>query len=145
MTLAPGQSAILYPVAALALLTVVVMGLMLRERIAEMKERRIHPQKMPSSSQMAAVLQNTRGADNYKNLFEMPVLFYVLALALLATGSVTPLQLGLAWGYVALRVVHSFIHVGYNKVMHRFQVFALSGLVLGVMWVLFVVRLAGTP
>jgi len=54
---------------------------------------------------------------------------------------VTPLLLGLAWAYVALRLLHSFIHVGYNKVMHRFNVFALSALVLLVMWVLLVAHL----
>ena len=135
------QAQILYPVAALMLLVVLITVLMLRERVQEMKARRIHPKKVASSTQMAAVLQNTRAADNYKNLFEMPMLFVACCLALLATQSVTPLFLGLAWGYVALRLVHSFIHVGYNNVMHRFNVFALSALVLLVMWVLLVFQL----
>ncbi len=93
------QAQILYPVAALMLLVVLITVLMLRERVQEMKARRIHPKKVASSTQMAAVLQNTRAADNYKNLFEMPMLFVACCLALLATQSVTPLFLGLAWGY----------------------------------------------
>ncbi len=135
------QVQILFPLAAMMLLTSVVMALMLRERIAEMKARRIHPQKVASSTQMSAVLQNTRAADNYKNLFEMPVLFYALCLALLATQMASPLYLAGAWAYVLLRCVHSFIHIGYNKVMHRFQVFALSATLLLVMWLAFAVQL----
>ena len=136
-----GQVQILYPIAALVLLVMVVMTLMFRERVQEMKTRRIHPKKVATSTQMAAVLQNTRAADNYKNLFEMPVLFYACCLALLVTNSVAPMYLGLAWTYVALRLLHSCIHVGYNNVMHRFNVFALSALVLLVMWVLLVFQL----
>ena len=78
---------IFYPIAAMVVLVSVVMALMLRERIAEMTARRIHPNKVASSSQMGAVLQNTRGADNFRNLFEMPVLFYVLCVANSATHS----------------------------------------------------------
>ena len=40
----------------------------------------------------------------------------------------------LAWMYVALRYVHSFIHTTYNTVMHRFYVFAASAMVLLVIW-----------
>ena len=45
-----------------------------------------------------------------------------------------PLVLGLAWTYVAARVLHSAIHCTYNTVMHRFRAFALSMLVLLVLW-----------
>lgn len=136
------QVHILYPMAAMMVLTCIVMGLMLRERVAEMKERRIHPQKVASSSQMSATLQNTRAADNYKNLFEMPVFFYALCLAVLATETAGPGMVGAAWAYVALRCVHSVIHVGYNKVMHRFYVFLASCLLLLGMWVTFIVDMA---
>ncbi len=135
------QIEVLYPVAAMMGLTCIVMVLMLRERIAEMKERRIHPQKVASSTQMSATLQNTRAADNYKNLFEMPVFFYALCMALLATERVGSGIVIAAWLYVALRCVHSFIHIGYNKVMHRFYVFAASTTVLLLMWAAFVVQL----
>jgi hypothetical protein len=136
------QAPILYPIAAMLLLTTVVAALLLRERITEMKARRIHPQQLPSSSQMSATLQQTRAADNYKNLFEMPVMFYVLCLALYATQLASSGFVMAAWAYVALRVLHSVIHVGYNTVMHRFAVFALSSTLLLVMWIAFVVQLA---
>ncbi len=127
----------LYPVVALVALTFIVMFAMLKERIAEMTARRIHPQSAPSSSQLSAVLKNTKGADNYKNLFELPTLFYVLCIILMFnTKALSPVLLGLAWGYVALRSWHSFVHMGYNKVMHRFKIFLASGLLLFAMWAL---------
>jgi hypothetical protein len=127
----------LYPVVALVVLTFIVMVAMLKERIAEFKERRIHPQSAPSSSQLSAVLKNTKGADNYKNLFEFPTLFYVLCVILMfATKALSPILLGLAWLYVALRSWHSFVHVGYNKVMTRFKIFLASCVVLLLMWII---------
>jgi len=136
------QASILYPIAAMFGLVCMVAVLLLRERITEMKARRIHPRQVPSGSQLSTVLQNTRAADNYKNLFEMPVLFYVLCLALFATQLASSGFVIAAWAYVALRVLHSVIHLGYNTVMHRFSAFALSSLLLLVMWIAFIVQLA---
>ena len=44
-----------------------------------------------------------------------------------------------AWVYVALRALHSVIHLTYNNVIHRLIPFALSNLVLMAFWVLFFV------
>ena len=40
----------------------------------------------------------------------------------------------LAWGYFALRMLHSVVHLTYNKVVHRMTLFALSNAVLIIMW-----------
>jgi hypothetical protein len=133
---------ILYPVAAMVLLVAVVTGLMLKARLGEMAKRRIHPQKASTRAQTGAVLENTRAADNYLNLFEMPVLFYVLCLCIYVTNSVTPALLAGAWVYVALRCAHSYIHIVYNKVMHRFYAFIASVVLLVALWVQFVLQLA---
>ena len=132
---------IFYPLCAMALLILIVTVFMLRERVGEFKSRRIHPQKLPSSSQMQGVLENTRAADNYKNLFEMPVLFYLLCVLLHLTQQVSVGMLVAAWLYVALRCIHSFIHIGYNKVMDRFKVFLASAALLFGMWIAFFIQL----
>ena len=51
----------------------------------------------------------------------------------------TPIQVSLAWGFVMLRGVHSFVHTTYNRVMHRFLAYAVSTLFVFAMWALFVV------
>jgi hypothetical protein len=132
---------ILYPVAAMIGLTTVVAVVMLRERIAEIKARQLHLRDIPTSSKMNVVLENTRGADNYKNLFEMPVLFYALCVALFAAHMASPVFVGFAWAYVALRCAHSYVHVTYNKIRHRFNLFVASAAVLLVMWGGFIFQL----
>src|SRR5258705_12584571 len=77
---------------------------------------------------------------NLMNLLELPMLFYVAALMHFVTGKVDPVVLGIAWIYVALRAIHTLIHITYNNVAHRLTVFALSNLVLGAFWVVFFVR-----
>ena len=69
-----------------------------------------------------------------QNHFEVPPLFYIVLLFLYVTGSVTPFSVTLAWLYVALRCLHSFIHLGSNDVRRRLQAFAASGLVLAGLW-----------
>ena len=125
----------------MVLLTLVVGALMLYTRVKEMRQKRIHPQAASTSAKMAARLDNVQPADNFRNLFEVPVLFYALASMAIAIGPVpTWLAYG-AWLYVALRVLHSVIHCTYNKVFHRLPVFMASfGLLVG-MWVWFVASL----
>lgn len=66
------------------------------------------------------------------NLLEVPFIFYALVLACLMTArvDVTALALALAWAYVALRMAHTIVHLSYNRVTHRFIVFAASNGVL---------------
>jgi hypothetical protein len=77
---------------------------------------------------------------NYMNLLELPMLFYVGGLMFFVTGKVDAVVLGVAWLYVALRLVHSAIHLTYNNVMHRLIPFATSNVVLIVYWSLFFLR-----
>jgi hypothetical protein len=134
-------NAIFLPVLAMVVLTFVVWLRMYFSRIGEMKRERIHPQTVATSAQMAARLQDTRAADNFRNLFELPVLFYLaLVVAALTAQTGTPV-LVLAWLFVALRVVHSAIHCGYNKVMHRFQAYLAGGMVLWLLWAVLAVGL----
>ena len=124
------------PALAMALLTFVVWLRLYQTRIGEMKRERIHPQSVALSGQMAARVSDTRAADNFRNLFELPVLFYVaLVMAALMDMSSMPFIV-LAWLFVAARVAHSWIHCTYNKVMHRFKIYFLGGAILWAMWVM---------
>ena len=129
------------PVAALVGLTAIVWVLLYVNRIGEMRLRRIDAQQLATARDAASRLENTSAADNFRNLFEAPVLFYLLAAALVVTGGSTPGFVAAAWGYVALRALHSLIHVTYNRVMHRFLVYVASTLLLFGMWAAFLPRL----
>ncbi|WP_281784247.1 MAPEG family protein [Sinimarinibacterium flocculans] len=69
-------------------------------------------------------------ADNYNHLFEMPTLFYAVALSLAMLGDATSWSVNLAWTYVTLRVIHSLFQSTVNKIEVRFSIFALSSTVL---------------
>lgn len=133
--------AILLPPTALVLVTGLVFVRLYQDRIAEMRTRRIHPQQLATAKQMHETLQNIASADHLRNLFEMPVLFYALCGFLAITQLTTMLLLACAWGYVALRAAHTYVHLTSNKVIRRFQLFFASTIVLYAMWVLFAVRL----
>lgn len=121
------------PMLALVAVTLLVWLRMFQIRLGEIRVRRIRPQELASRTQTSA-LQDTRAADNFSNLFELPVLFYVALLAANATGNSSDLVVLLAWLYVLLRGAHSLVHCTYNRVMHRFNIYMLSTLVLWVLW-----------
>lgn len=75
------------------------------------------------------------GTRHFSNLFEMPVLFYVVGVLALILNVETTLMLTLAWSYVVLRIVHAYIHVTYNHILHRLSVFWIAALILLAMWI----------
>lgn len=125
----------LLPLLALVLLTFLVWFYLYIRRVAEMRRKRIDPQALSTRAQVQQLLTDSAApANNFMNLLEMPVLFYLAVLLSLVLLVQDQLLVILAWTYVGLRYLHSLIHCTYNKVMHRFQVYFLSCLVLLLMW-----------
>jgi hypothetical protein len=54
------------------------------------------------------------------------VLFYALVMFAIQTGATGWIMQGLAWAYVATRVVHTLIHTGQNNVKKRALVFTVG-------------------
>ena len=123
-----------WPAIAMVALTLVVWLRMYFRRIAQMQRERIHPQAVATSAQATARLTDSAAADNFRNLFELPVLFYLAVVVAAQTSQVSALTLALAWLFVALRIAHSAIHCTYNKVIHRFYVYVSGGVVLWLLW-----------
>ena len=128
---------ILWPMIALVGLTAAVWLLMYYRRLAEVHRKKINPQKLANVEQAASQLEDVNAAENFSNLLETPVLFYILCLALFVTASVTNALLIMAWIYVVLRAIHSFIHVTSNHVVSRWFVYVVSSLNLFAMWAIF--------
>lgn len=68
--------------------------------------------------------------NNFKNLFELPVLFYGLCLYLFVTQSATSADVYAAWLFFGFRVLHSAIHCTVNIVIARFAAYFGAALVL---------------
>lgn len=129
------------PCATLVGVTALVWFKLYADRLGEMRAKRIDPQALSSVRAAAGRLEKTQAADNFRNLFEVPVLFYLLCVAIALNGGSTPGLVAAAWTYVGLRALHSLIHVTYNRVTHRFLAYVASTLLLFGMWIALVVRI----
>ena len=141
------QVDILYPVFVQVLLTLAVYGLLAAARaraIRTMDRQRGSPEL--AMGRVAWPDDAVKRADNQRNQFELPVLFYAVAAFALLTKGADTLMIVLAWLFVLTRIVHAAIHIGPNKVRWRSPAFALGLLILAVMWIkLFVHVLTAGP
>jgi hypothetical protein len=118
------------PVVALVIWSLIMLIWLYATRIPAMSKAKVKPGEA-TKSQMEA-LPSANVANNYNHLMEQPTLFYALAfsLQLLDQGD-HPINIGLAWLYVVLRVVHSLVQATANVIMIRWLIFMAASLVLG--------------
>ncbi len=126
------DAAIFGPFFAMIGLTLVVWTVMYVRRTRHLISERIHPQRLATPEKVAAGLPEwvNNPANNLKNLFELPVLFYALCLYLFVTASVDLTYVVAAWVFVGFRALHSLIQCTSNRVMNRFRTYAAASLAL---------------
>ena len=128
------QAAIFLPVFALAGWTFAILLLIPYKRIKAVALKQLVADDFKLGESKNVPPSVSLPNHNYTNLLELPVLFYVVCLVLFVTHHVDLIAFYLAWLYVALRVVHSVIHLTSNHVLQRLIVFAASTFVLIGMW-----------
>lgn len=113
---------ILQPMIGMMLLTAVVWFVLYAKRIPAMRAARMPAQTYTTPDKTIDLLPESVSypSNNMKNLFELPVLFYVLCLLLYVTENVDGVYLAAAWSFVGFRVLHSVIHITVNIVLARF-------------------------
>ncbi|MGE0626132.1 MAG: MAPEG family protein [Pseudomonadales bacterium] len=125
------HSEIFTPFFAMMILTLIVWLYMYARRIAFLNSQSIEPDALtPARLAEISPPAVANPSDNLKNLFEMPVIFYALALYLYLTGETDVVYVAAAWTFVAFRVLHSAVHCTVNIVMLRFALYAVSSLAL---------------
>jgi len=129
------QEAIFGPFFATLFLTFLVWLYMYIRRISFITSNKISSQDLAVPGALAQISPPavSNPSDNLKNLFEIPVIFYALALYLFATRQVDAVYVGAAWAFVAFRVLHSAVHCTFNLVMLRFYLYLFSTLAVGFM------------
>jgi hypothetical protein len=122
-----------YPLFAMVLLTFVIMIWTFISRVQAVQQGKLSIRyfRLMQGEAPEAVIKASR---QFANLFEMPVLFYVLILLSLIKNTEDIWQVRLAWIYVLCRCVQAIIHLSYNKVNHRMAAFVVGNLVLLVLW-----------
>lgn len=123
---------ILAPVFAMLGLTFVVWIFMFARRIAFIRGENLTPEQLAVPGTLAELSppEISNPSDNLKNLFELPVLFYAVALVLLYGGQADALDVAAAWVFVGFRALHSVVHCTFNHVMLRFNLYLVSALAL---------------
>ena len=136
------ELSLVYPMLALVLLTSGVLIVLFRSRV-----RMVRAGLAPVS--YFRVFQGSpepefaaKPARHFTNLFEAPTLFYVACLTAMVAGVTGTAVVALAWGYVAMRYLHTYIHLGSNRVRHRMRVYFASWLFLVILWVYVAVSVA---
>jgi hypothetical protein len=81
----------------------------------------------------------------YQNQLEMPMLFYVLTILAIVTRQADLFFVVLAWIFVALRILHAYVHVTDNHLGRRGAFFGAAAVVLLIMWIQFAVRILLGP
>lgn len=123
---------ILRPMLTLMVVTVVVWIWLFARRIPAMYTAGKPTQAYTTADKATEFLPDAINypSSNFKNLFELPVLFYALCLYLHVTGTAAGPDVVAAWAFVALRAAHSVIHCTVNIVVARFYVYLAAALAL---------------
>jgi hypothetical protein len=128
--------------AAMVLLTMFVLVKMFRARVGAVKAGKIDANFYRLFQGATEPAGPQKVSRNFSNLFEAPTLFYVVCLAAMVTGITGAVMVALAWGYVAMRIVHTAIHLGPNKLRWRIRAYFASWLFLAAQWVTLLVGVA---
>ena len=126
------NESIFLPMLTMIALTAVVWVYMYALRIPAMRRARKAAQTYTTPQSIIQLLPEAVNypANNLKNLFELPVLFYVLCLYIHAVQAVDAVYVGAAWVFVIFRILHSVEHCLRNKVMTRFVLYSCAALAL---------------
>jgi len=117
------------PVVALIIWSLIMLIWLYATRIPAMAKAKLRPGQATKADMEALPVANV--AANYNHLMEQPTLFYAVCFALEFLGEGEhDINIGLAWLYVAIRVVHSLVQATVNIIIVRFLIFVAGSLVL---------------
>lgn len=129
-------NSILNPVLAMITWTLVMWIWMYATRLPAMSKTGVKPQDAAHPGSLDVLPSGVRRiADNYNHLHEQPTLFYALMFYCHLVGVSDNLNIMLAWGYVAVRVLHSLLQATANIVLIRFLLFVTGTILLGIITV----------
>ena len=81
--------------------------------------------------------------QQYQNMFEIPILFYLLCLLNIFFNNYTQFDIILAWGFVMFRIIHFFVRIQNQKninIFPRTLVFIISLILLSIGWINFIIN-----
>lgn len=135
------STAIFWPIIAQATLTYAIYYILGKRRFGAVREGTAKPSDYSIPHQDPAA--SATAARSLINQFELPMLFYVVALCLHLTNGVNYIVLLLAWAFVISRGIHATVHVTSNRLMLRQRLFMVGFFLNAALWIWLVVHLIG--
>jgi len=118
------------PVFAMFILTLLVWIYMYAKRIPFILSNNFSDEEISPLEIMQRTPSDVANpSDNFKNLFEIPVLFYILCVYLFVTQNVDDIYVAAAWVFFGFRMLHSAMHCTVNIVIVRFWLYSGATLV----------------
>jgi len=132
-----------YPMFIMILLTFAVSFYLLGLRISAVKRQQISVGYFRTNSGASEPpVRVQQAANHFGNLFEVPLLFYVTCLMVMTLNYQNSLLEICAWVFVITRVIHGYIHLTYNNVLHRMLAFFAGVICILIMWVVLAAHMA---
>lgn len=125
---------ILYPIFPLLALTVYTLFRTFILRVNAVKSGEVSHTfyRLYNNGEEPAACQAS--SRHLSNLLEIPPLFYITCLLIYVTGINSAALLSCAWLFVLSRFIHSYVHLGSNRLKHRYKIFFISILLLAILW-----------
>ena len=124
------------PIFAMVTLTFIIGIVTIKVRLASIRQGKVSIKYYRVMTEETAtvpvdVLKTSRC---FSNQFEMPTLFYVVAILYIQFDINGIFPLIFAWLFILFRSAQSYIHLTYNNVLHRASAFWLSCICLLILW-----------
>lgn len=120
------------PLFGMLFLTLIVWITMYIKRISWVMKNRIGPHTLSTPEKLNAQLPEevNNASNNLKNLFELPIIFYVISLLAIINNASDSMLVISAYAFWLTRCIHSYIHCTRNIVKLRFFTYVISSLFL---------------
>lgn len=130
----------LYPMFIMVLLTAVVglIAVTCRIRSVTSGEVKIKYYRLMQGQDVSDRITATTRCFN--NMFEVPVMFYVVCTLYISLQATSIFALVLAWLFVVFRFALALIHLTHNNVLHRMVTFWLAFVCVLLLWIVLVLK-----
>ena len=125
----------LYPMVILIIFTIFICASLGMLRFVSVQKRQVNPKLYLLMSGYDEPSHLKKINRHYINLLEQPILFYLACILAMALDLQSSALIGLSWGYLIARAIHSAIHLSYNNALHRMGVFSISLFILLAIWI----------
>lgn len=130
----------IYPMFAMILLTFIYGLYTGYSRVSAAKAGEINPRYFKTMSGYDLPQKLQISGRHFANLLETPPLFYIAGALIIALDIESNAAISLGWLYLAARLVHMYIHNGYNYPLHRMAAFFSGFICILGLWIIVLIH-----